>query len=116
MSPPSRGPSSSEADEVLTEVVVTDAAIEEEIPCSEVAVVGTTSEDQLGQRPTPSGIPFFAPSPSLNVFTNIFQVAGMDWMGGGIKEPCYITTPFGCLHPFHYCNFRGGSTFTPGRC
>ena len=63
-------------------MVVTDAAIEEEIPCSEVAVVGTTSEDQPGLGPIPSGIPSFAPSPSLNFFTNIFQVAGMDWMGG----------------------------------
>ena len=82
VSSPSRGPSSSEAEEMLTEVVVSDAATEEEIPCSEVAIVGASTEDQLGLGSTPPGIPSFAPSPSLNVFTNIFQVSRMGLMRG----------------------------------
>ena len=33
-----------------------------------------------------AGTSSFAPSPSLNVFTNIFNISGMDWMGKKLKN------------------------------
>ena len=61
-------------------------ATEEEIHCSEVAVTGATSEEHMGLGPIPSGTFSFAPSLSLNIFANIFQVSEMDWMGDKLRN------------------------------
>ena len=66
------GPSSSKAEEMHTEAVALVQAAEDENRCSEVVVVGATADEHLGLGSTPPGISSLAPSPSLNVFANIF--------------------------------------------
>ena len=78
MSLPSLGPSSSKAEEMHMETVAPVSAAEEEIHCSEVAVIGATAEEHTSLGLIPLGTFSFAPSPSLNVFANIFQASGMD--------------------------------------
>ena len=75
------------------------------IPMREDALIplAQAEEDGAGIGPDvgalSSGISSFAPSPSLNVFTNIFNISRMDWMGKKLKKltisplPLVATTP-----------------------
>ena len=97
---PTLGPLSSEPDEGLVEAKNTTPTMREDalIPMALAEEDGVEVVPDVGA--ISSGIYSFAPSPSLNVFTNIFNVSGMDWMGKKLKNltisplPLVATTPF----------------------
>ena len=77
-SPPTLGPLSSEPEEGLVESKITTPTMREDA----LILMALAKEDGAVVGPDVGafslGISSFAPSPSLNVFTNIFNISGMD--------------------------------------
>ena len=84
---------------MLPEVEVPEPIVQEDALLSVFVVDGVISKGLPDSGVLPPSISSFAPSPSLNVFTNIFHVSGMDWMGEKLKNlvisqlPNVATTP-----------------------
>ena len=61
-------------------------------PMREDALISRAQDEEDGAAIIPdvgalsSGTSSFVPSPSLNMFTNIFNIDGMDWMGNKLKN------------------------------
>ena len=78
---------------------VPEATVVEETLLPVAVVEGVAAEEHPVPGPAPPGITSFAPSLSLNVFTNIFHVSRMDWMREKLRNlaisplPIVVSTP-----------------------